>query len=177
MKFRSRDAVVHLRDPKIDIGQRSSRGWSLGVDYFTSILSNMNADNVYIIAQPNMRRSRIVLDLITKRKAQLYQDDPLGDWSLAVMAPIFIGSFGSFSWSVAYLSEGAEIHLPYISNVEQGSYWHPAHHLFIDDDARVVYHDVADEKKVTSESAADVLSRKTVFARAVLNRTDPCPDL
>jgi hypothetical protein len=93
------------------------------------------------------------------------------------MAPILIGSFGTFTWTAAYLSEGHSIHLPYISSHEEGSLWHPGNELFIHDDPRIVYHDVADLHKLTHENASQVLKRDTLFAKSVLRRKDPCPEL
>jgi hypothetical protein len=36
---------------------------------------------------------------------------------------VFIGSFGTYTWTIAYLSSGREIHLPYDSRIKEGSTW------------------------------------------------------
>lgn len=37
------------------------------------------------------------------------------------VAPIFIGSFGTFTWTQAFLSRAREIHLPYVGIMKLGS--------------------------------------------------------
>ena len=132
---------------------------------------------VYIIAAPALHQGELVQSLCKLFSAEIYEDIPSGDFSLAVMAPTFIGSFGTFTWMAAYLNEGQAVHLPYISNLEQGARWAPWQHLFIHDDARMTYHDIADPYHITRETAKDVVSRKTEFARAVRERKNPCPQL
>jgi hypothetical protein len=101
-------------------------------------------------------------------------DTPAGDFSFAVVAPTFIGSFGTFSWMAAFLSEGHSIHLPYYSNLTEGAYWLPWHDLFIHDDIRISYHDLGNLQKNSHESASAVISGHSVFAASVRERRNPC---
>ena len=132
---------------------------------------------MYIIAAPALHQHHVVKNLIQNFSAQIYQDTPQGDFFLAVMAPTFIGSFGTYTWMAAFLSEGHSIHLPYISNLEHGSVWCPWKDLFIHDDPRVTYHDILYANSPTTESSRAVLARRTNFAQAVSKRKDPCPGL
>jgi hypothetical protein len=118
-----------------------------------------------------------VTSLVSKVSAKLYKDSAHGDWSFATVAPTLIGSFGTFSWMAAFLSEGKAIHLPYISGIENGAHWLPFQHLFIHDDPRIIYHDIQNPGNITFENASEVLARDTIFSRAVKNRIDPCPGL
>ena len=93
------------------------------------------------------------------------------------MAPVFIGSFGTFTWMAAFLSEARSIHLPYVSDLEWGASWLPWHDLFIHDDPRIVYHDIVNPKTHTHESATAVMSRNTTFAQAVRDRKNPCTQI
>jgi hypothetical protein len=113
--------------------------------------------------------------IIAKFGAEIYSDSAPGDWSFAIMAPTFIGSFGTYSWLLALLSEGTSIHLPYVSTLPGGTDWLPWSSLFIHDDRRIVYHDIAN--LTTFETADVVVSRNTPFAHAVRGRTNPCPGL
>jgi hypothetical protein len=159
----------------VDLNQRSQQGFAMDHEYFKAILSTFKYSKVYIVAQTNMYQHQTVRELQNQVKAQLYNGgSPMDDWSLATMAPILIGSFGTFTWMAAYLSEGDKIHLPYLSNHESGSHWHPAHNLFIEDDPRIVYHDVSSPQKITHETAREVLARDTIFARAVKSRKNTC---
>lgn len=177
IRLRSMDVVIHIRDPLVDKKRPHKPGFALDLDYVHSIISTIKYSRIFVIAQPNMYNHQIVRDLKRNFHAELYQDTPIGDWSFAVMAPILIGSFGTFTWTAAYLSEGNSIHLPYLSDCERGSHWHPGHDLFIHDDPRIVYHDVANPRNITHETAMQVLSRDTIFARSVRRRIDPCPTL
>jgi len=160
-----------------DQNKKSKSGYALHPEYFIAILSKLNYSQVYIVAQANMHNHETILSLQSSVNAQLYQDATIGDWSFLAMAPILIGSFGTFSWMAAFLSEGHSIHLPYLSNLKKGSFWHPAEMLFIHDDPRIVYHDVIIPRMFTHESAIQVLERDTIFAKAVRDRVDQCPEL
>ena len=61
----------------------------------------------------------------------------------------FIGSHGSFSWFIAYLSLARHIILP-LSRTET-SCWAPTCNLFIDDDKRIIMLDL--NKPETQENA------------------------
>jgi len=132
---------------------------------------------VYIVASPALHKHHVVTSLVTKFSAQIYKDTPQGDFFFAVMAPTLIGSFGTYTWMAAFLSEGHSIHLPYISNLEQGSDWCPWKDLFIHDDPRVTYHDILYANSLTTETSTAVMARRTKFAQALSQRKDPCPGL
>lgn len=171
------DVVIHLRDPMADMNKKSKKGYSLDTDYFVALLSKIKYSRVFIVAQSNLYTHQTLLRLKSIYDAVIYQDDPVGDWSLMVMAPTLIGSFGTFTWMAAYLSEGHFIHLPYLSNHERGSLWHPGHSLFIHDDPRIVYHDVLVPHQPTFETASQVLARNTTFAKSVRARPNTCAEL
>lgn len=173
----SSDVVIHLRDPMADNNNKSKKGYSLDTDYFMALLSKIKYSRVFIVAQSNLYTHPTLLRLKSIYDAVIYQDDPVGDWSLLVMAPTLIGSFGTFTWMAAYLSEGHSIHLPYLSNHERGSLWHPGHSLFIHDDPRIVYHDVLVPHQPTFETASQVLARNTTFAKSVRARPNTCVEL
>lgn len=91
------------------------------------------------------------------------------DHFLARNAPVFIGSFGTYTWTIAYLAGGREIHLPYDSRIAAGSTWNRWSDLFVDDDPRYVYHDCFVSNK--SQTAQEVLAADTPFARAVRSKS------
>ena len=132
---------------------------------------------VYIVAAPSLYQNQVVQSIIRQFSAEVYEDSIRGDFLFAVMAPTLIGSFGTYTWMAAFLSAGHSIHLPYSSNLEHGSDWCPWKDLFIHDDPRIIYHDVANPSVYTSETAETVLSRNTVFAHALKKRKDPCRDI
>ena len=132
---------------------------------------------VYIITAPDMQGHETVLALKDKFSARTYQDSSYGEWLFAVMAPTLIGSFGTYTWMAAFLSKGHSIHLPYISMLHDGADWCPWHDLFIQDDPRIIYHDVSTASSPTDEAAEAVMLRPTIFASAIRQRKDPCPTL
>jgi hypothetical protein len=132
---------------------------------------------VYIIAAPGLHKHPTVQRVKRRFNAEIYRGSADDELALAILAPTFIGSFGTYSWMAAFLSEGNKIHLPYISHLEKGSAWCPWHELFIHDDARITYHDTSVIEHPTSETAAEVLARPTAFARGVKNRVNPCQEL
>lgn len=170
----------------------------LTLDYFSSILSSFRNrkvctqlsnwfpchrltifphSQVFIITVPQLYSSHVVKSLIHRFSARIYAGTPSDDWSLAVNARTFIGSFGTFSWMVAFLSEGDTIHLPYISELEYGAWWVPWHDLFIHDDARIIYHDVSNVHKPTHETPSDVIHKNSPFAKSLKSRNNPCAHL
>ena len=135
---------------------------------------------VYIVAEPAQREDEIVAQIIGDFDATWVASKPAQDHYLCRIAPVFIGSFGTFSvqhpskvytvayfdcsldlcicsspllkanfhktwslaqWTIAYLSQGREIHLPIVSNMSFGSTWNWWDALFIEDDPRITYHD------------------------------------
>ncbi len=93
------------------------------------------------------------------------------DHFLGRVAPTFIGSFGTYSWTIAYLSEGSRIHLPYYSSEAHGTDWLPWHALFIHDDERIMYSDCGGDGGEPVH-ARQVLAGNHAFARAVAKRPD-----
>jgi hypothetical protein len=137
-------------------------------------MTNSALSQVFIVSEPTLYSHQVVKSLQLRFAAEIYSDTPAGDWSLAVLAPVFIGSFGTFTWMAAFLSEGRLIHLPYVSDLSSGASWLPWHDLFIHDDPRIVYHDLGNPQAPTHEIASAVMSRNTKFAHAVRERKDPC---
>lgn len=74
------------------------------------------------------------------RRARVHGGTPAEDMALAYRAPHFIGSQGTFSWMVAYLSQGTSVHLPFLSSTCDGAVWLPWSNLFIHDDPRIRYY-------------------------------------
>jgi len=171
------DLVIHYRNILEDGEGVGTAKSFLPIEYYRTLLSRLKFNKVYIIAKPDLHRHGTIVALRREFAADMYDDSPAGDWSFAVMAPTLVASFGSYSWMAAYLSEGHTIHMPYISSLKDGADWFPGHDLFIHDDPRIVYHDVLDPGNPTDETAAAVMSRDTVFARAIRARRDPCPGL
>jgi len=98
---------------------------------------------------------------------------------VATIAKTFIGSFGTLSWGMAFLSVGTQIHLPYYSDHPEGCSWTPQQALFIDDDARVYYHDMVDAKNKARvyQSAQQVMSADSLFSQGIKNRSTNCGDV
>jgi len=62
---------------------------------------------------------------------------------LARRAGSFVGSLGTLSYILALATNATDVHLPYYSSHREGCSWTPLNDLFIYDDARVSYHDLA----------------------------------
>jgi hypothetical protein len=169
------DVVIHHRDQTAD-GEPGSKHSTVTISYYVSILTRINYNKIYIIAASSLHQSDTIQTLKNRFSAEIYHDTPSEDLSLAIMAPTLIGSFGTFSWMAAFLSEGYSIHLPFYSNLESGTDWVPWNHLFMHDDARITYHDVAAADSITHETAAQVLAAETSFGKSVRARKDPCAD-
>lgn len=140
-------------------------------------LTILKCSQVFIITVPQLYSSHVVKSLIRRFSARIYAGTPSDDWSLAVNARTFIGSFGTFSWMVAFLSEGDTIHLPYISELQYGAWWVPWHDLFIHDDPRIIYHDVSNLHKPTHEMSSSVIRKNSTFAKSLKSRKNPCAHL
>ncbi len=169
------DVVIHHRNHVAD-GEPGSERSTVTVSYYVSILARIKYNKIYIIAASALHQSDTIETLKNRFSAEIYHVTPSEDLSLAIMAPTLIGSFGTFSWVAAYLSEGSSIHLPFYSNLESGTDWLPWNHLFMHDDARITYHDVAAAESITHETAAQVLAGETSFGKSVRARKDPCAD-
>jgi len=174
------DLVIHLRDPTMDFAVNVNREIQGGTAYITEIVSRAarkhKLSKIYIVTDPKLYTHPAIRKLQSTFGAILHKGSPSEDMALMARAGIFVGSFGTFSWMAAFLSEGREIHLPYLSSMPKGVHgaWLPFHALFIHDDPRIMYHDILGSHW---ESGQRVQDRNTSFARAVRFRKIPCGGL
>lgn len=141
-KVSSRDAVVHLRfrDPE-------ARGHLPIINptfaYYKDALQRAGGrqgfDRIWIACHETMWNHSIPVKLLQEYpNARLHGGSPTEDmWLATANKPkAFIGSFGTFSWMMAFLTEAPVIHLPYDKNQPDPG-WVPWCELFIDDDPRI----------------------------------------
>jgi hypothetical protein len=81
---------------------------------------------VWILVEPAQREHATVQRLQRAFGAQVHGGTAREDWVAGTRARVFIGSQGTFSWTIAYASERASlIHLPFVSYLAQGATWLP----------------------------------------------------
>jgi len=181
------DVVVHFRALEVDYGATARYQEFPTNDYFDAVFSTLDVSRakanysfaasvaaappvVWIVTEPALHSHEVVKHLIANYSSRIYGGTPEQDSEFAKRASTFVGSQGTFSWMIAFLSQGQRIHLPYLRDKCQGAIWLPWHELFIHDDDRIRYH--ALESPSLSQSAAEVLQGGSEFARCVLGRTD-----
>jgi hypothetical protein len=144
------------------------------LSYYTSILDqySFNTTKIWIITEPALINHTIVHELVSRYSASIHGKAPSEDWLLGIRAETFIGSEGTFSWTIAYFSVGRRIFLPFSQTTCQGSSWFPLHQMFIHDDHRILYH--ATEAPTQSMTADQVMMKQSEFAKCVQTRTDYC---
>jgi len=135
---------------------------------------------VWVLAEPSQREHATVKRLQHTFGAQVHGGDEKEDWVAGTRAKVFIGSQGTFSWTIAYVSERAtRIHLPFIGYLSQGATWLPWCNLFIHDDTRIRYSDVKHPRvaltaqQVTETPPTISTARATPFGKCVTLRTTP----
>jgi hypothetical protein len=178
--------VVHFRD-----GEREFAGhWAQGrafapYRYYASALRSLGpprantSRSIWIILEPESVNAATPRRLVSEFGAMIDVGDASRAHAFARTADVFIGSFGSFSWIIAYLTCAPRIVLPYFSDDPGGASWVPWSSLFIDDDERVLYADVSQPQMVFEAADAVWKNRSTPFAlflkgRAEQERLEPC---
>ena len=196
------DVVVHYR--KCEFSHTWPRDENLKhssvppFSYFANILEGIRkrrgrreragiGGHVYFITEPKIRGDPTLKRLMDEYGATCeIGNDELDDMRFAASGEgsTLVLTYGTFSWMTAYLSFAGEIHVPYLSN--NAHYWFPAAALFVHDDPRYVYHDVAPIATSTKKSsrrqrrtwlsALEVLDRdETEFSKAVRERHQSPP--
>lgn len=173
------DIVIHLRGhdhhPRSDISIPHTK-------YFTTIIdSNLDETsdaNIYLATEPFYRQNHHIIDNLRKKYGKrviVSRGSPAQDMVLGMRASIMIGTFGTFSWMMAYLSKASRIYLVYNSARPRGSYTCPFHRLFIHNDPRIRYYDTERGANVHLETSNDILSRRgSTFFDNIRNRTNEC---
>lgn len=175
--------VIHFRDVEKEfMGSRFAdiaRGHTI-YEYFAAALSALPPPpphlrrRIWIMTEPDSEFAPIPQRLANDFGAQFYRGDDISSHAMGRAADIFIGSFGTFSWIIAYLTCATRIVLPYFSDIYVGASWLPWHMLFIDDDERLRYIDCKDQQNPASlrfETPREVVTRNdSAFARAILDR-------
>ncbi|EKX51887.1 hypothetical protein GUITHDRAFT_102503 [Guillardia theta CCMP2712] len=177
------DVVIHYRGASKELceGKYGCVHQDLPSQYYDIILNSLKRQNVagriFVICPPQNKNDFIVQKLVKQHSVLVRSESPMRDHCLARAARIFIGDIGTFSWTIAFLSEGDQFHLPYFSSIDQGSTWLDLAELFVHDDPRYLYHDI-DERKATVrasfETSKMVMERNTNFAGRVRKREYMC---
>lgn len=110
--------------------------------------------------------------LVAEFGARVFESDKVSAHAFGRVADTFIGSFGTFSWLIAYLTCATRIVLPYFSDLPSGSTWVPWESLFIDDDDRVRYIDCVNATgRVHWQTAREVIgAANSTFGRSMAAR-------
>jgi hypothetical protein len=158
------DVVVHIR--KDDDVSRNVANAFPTVDYFLSALHLVNQSvpirHTWLVIEPGLEEYAPVLELIKVFGARIHKGTNMEDHTLARLAYNLVTSTGTFSWTAAYLSLRARtIHMPYCSTA--GDNWIPWASLFIEDDPRIVYHDICTSS--TPGGAGAVLGTGSFFSK------------
>ena len=173
------DIVIHVRE----FEERRAGILTVPLLYFSTALGaaissdggNSVVRKIWIIAETNWKNKRsnaIVAALKKKFGAVLHDKSAAEDMELARRAPIFIGSFGTFSWIIVYLRGEHErtttecrvskvtsrdnglqrtaadcrglqrAHMPFSRN-RNDTGWVTSCHLFIHDDPRITMWDLS----------------------------------
>ena len=141
---------------------------------------------IHFLSDPRFRKNHHVVDGLRakfRNRLLVSEGNPEIDMLIGVRAPILIASTETFSWIMAYATTARRIYLVYESKLSRGSMYCPLHTLFIDDDPRILYHDVRDttmlenlhkEHAIQLETAQEVLDRNTTFSFSVRRRKNEC---
>ena len=174
------DVVIHYRAPYFKFRGKSPHGITREnlshtaplYSYFARILERIKKrgklGTVWILCDMGLHGDNVVDSLKRDYDAKIHGGSHHQDHYLGRVAPIFIGSFGTFTWTQAYLSGAREIHLPYVGIMKLGSSWNWWDALFIDDDPRIFYHDISGD--ATFQSTQEVKEGGTKFAEGIKER-------
>lgn len=172
------DAVIHFRLYEIDPNAPFSFA---PYSYFVTILHHLRraklVDRVYIACEPHLVLNKIVADLMLEQNVTYLDVSLHAQIHIARSANTLIGSFGSLSFFLAFLSSASQIHLPFFSAYSKGCFWAPLSDLFIHDDERIFYHDLSrgiaifnGSQKHVGKAAGHVLASQTPFSKNVISR-------
>jgi len=165
------DVVVHVRDEFFMLADMSPP-----YAYYKASLGHLKATGslgtVWIVTSLDLRKHEIVAKLQSEYGAKLHSGTVDQDHLFGRVAPNLIGGFGTYSWTMAYLSQGRRMFLPFWGSQESGANWLPWSALFIHDDPRVLYINCEDTggKPLTAE---EVMGGSTRFAKGVKSRGLP----
>jgi len=173
------DVVIHFRFYEYDhplLGGTMAQAF-VPVDYFRRILQlrkqQQKQGRILIIGESHLHDNADVRILEQEFNATFLSGSLAFHFNLARNASTFIGTFGTFSWNVAYLSQGNKtIHLPYHADHVEGSSWTPHASLFIHDDHRIRYHNLAGPESF--QTAEEVMATDSAFANGIRNRDGHC---
>jgi hypothetical protein len=175
-KLDDSDIAIHVRFEEL-------RGVNMKVafpplDYYTNSIRLINQTlveegfrsgfrNVWLMLEPGSEELDIVQGLrafVPKGRFKVNRGSAVVDHSFGRIAKNLVCSTGTFSWTMAYLSEAKLIHMPFCSAVDENGFY-PVHHLFIDDDARITYHDYCGTGLIGNSTS--VLLQNSVYSSAV----------
>jgi len=179
----AKDVVIHYRGVSKELceGQFRCIHQDVPYQYYYNILTSLKKRDrlgrVFIICPPQNKEDLIVKRIVANHHAVVRSETPFKDHCLGRAARTFIGDIGTFSWTIAYLSKGDELHLPYFSSIGKGSTWLDLAELFVHDDPRYFYHDIDEYRsavKASFETSKMVMERNTKFASKVNSRNFTC---
>ena len=166
------DVAIHIRAPWFRDGVE--RNYTVPPNsYFDVILGGLKdkqrLGQVWLLSDPRLCKAETAKHLRETWGAKCHMGTVAQDHFLARSAPVFIGSFGTFTWTAAYLSSAREIHLPIDTSLPSGSSWAHWDGLFIDDDERIYYHDMHGEGRpgTTFLKGIEVLGGTSRFAKGI----------
>ena len=134
---------------------------------------------VWIITEPGAETAVTVQRIVKEFGAIVFSSDSTRAHAFGRVADVFIGSFGTFSWLIAYLTCAHRVILPYYSGLAEGTTWLPWDALFIDDDDRLRYFDCSEAGASNAsddrvlETALEVKAKRggtTPFAASLARR-------
>jgi|MDSY01.1.fsa_nt_gb hypothetical protein len=120
-------------------------------------------DNVWIVGENKVLSSNLVRRLVSELHFKKYpggrgsskESAPLYDIWLVKSANYIIQTYGTFSWTSAFLSHAKEIHKPYTTH-NWANAWSEEAALFVDDQPEYIYHNIEEGRYFLS--AAEVLA-------------------
>jgi len=132
------DFVIHLRLQHL----------FLTVEYFTGLFRAREAllgpveGLIWILTEdPKHELAREVARAVGGRVRETQGCGALNDMTFLMQARHLVLGPGSYSWFAGFTSDAVEIHMPVSAKFVEKDSWANSAHLFVDDDARYIYHD------------------------------------
>jgi len=149
--------------------------------YFDSILLHhrkKGPGKIFVACEPHLvNENKIVSDLIKLHNATFLNISFHAQLLVARSSNTFIGTFGSLSFFLAYLTNASVVHLPFYSNLKGGSSWFSISDMFMYDNHRILYHDLSNDflqnQNYTfhhGKRPKEVLAKSTPFSEAFIGR-------